>query len=77
MTSKTRCRVGKIQPENGLSLLPAPRSSEDVLSLVRYASELAPTDGKMAAHLAEMGNLFPNELLGAFRAFLRKQIGRN
>ena len=77
MTSKTRCRARHLRSKIGLNLVPAPRSSEDVLLLIRRVAEVTPGGTNVAAHLAEVGQLFPRELLAAFRAFLKRQIGRN
>jgi hypothetical protein len=45
--------------------------------LLKLAAEVTPANTEIVAHLTEMGMLFPDELLGAFRAFLKRQISDN
>lgn len=77
MASKKQFRLARLSAPPADNLIPAPQSSEEVLSLLKYAGDVAPDNQEVADHLAEMGALFPSELLGAFRAFLRRQTGSN
>ncbi|HTX66302.1 MAG TPA: hypothetical protein VMD31_11065 [Opitutaceae bacterium] len=45
--------------------------------LVKCSADDTPASTKMVAHLTEMGDLFPDELLGAFQAMMRRQIKDN
>ena len=47
------------------------------MTLLKYSGDGTPASTKMVAHLTEMGALYPDELLGAFRALLRRQIRDN
>jgi len=77
MPSKKRCRFTQIDAKPTLGLAPAPASSDDVLLLLKFAAHASPGDADLLAHLAQMGTLFPREMLGAFRAFRKKQLGDN
>jgi hypothetical protein len=57
--------------------MPAPRSSKDVVILLEYAAHLGLADTELVAHLAEMGTLYPREMLGAYRICREKQAGGN
>jgi len=77
MASKKRPRVVQVSSQQLVNLLPAPQCARDVMVLLKYSAEVAPANTKMASHLTQMGALYPNELLGAFKAFLKRQIGDN
>lgn len=77
MASRKRCLQSQHYDNQVFKLLRSPQSSKDVLVLLKLAAEVAPANSEMAAHLTEMGTLFPDELLGAFRAFLKRQISDN
>ena len=77
MPSKKRCRVARFSAKPALGLTPAPQSFQDVLVLLKCAAEAAPAKTEIFTHLTEMGTLFPQEMLGAFKAFMKKQIGDN
>ena len=77
MASRKRCLRSQQADNQTLKLLPAPQSPQDVLLLLKLAAQTAPAKPGIAAHLAEVGALFPDELMGAFRAFLKRQISDN
>ena len=77
MPSKKRCRLADFTAKPAIGLAPAPESSEDVLLLLKFAAETSPANAEMLAHLTQMGTLFPRELLGAFKAFRKRQAGDN
>jgi len=77
MASKKRSRVMQLSSQQALNLLPAPQCARDVMVLLKYSAVVAPANSKMVTHLTQMGALYPNELLGAFKAFLKRQIGDN
>jgi len=77
MASKKRCRLARFSAKPALGLTPAPQSSQDVLVLLKFAAEASPANAAMLTHLTKMGALFPHELLGAFKAFMKKQTGDN
>jgi len=77
MASKKRVRLNQVIHQQPFNLLPAPQCAHDVMTLLKCSGDGTPASTKMVAHLTEMGTLFPNELLGAFRALLRRQNGDN
>ena len=77
MATKNRCRLVQPAAKPALELLPAPRSSQDVLKLLKFAAHLGLANAKIVSHLTEMGVLFPRELVGAFRAFQERQACDN
>lgn len=77
MASKKRSRVAQDNGKQPLRILPAPQCARDVLVLLKFSADVAPANAKMATHLTEMGTLFPDELLGAFKAFLKRQVSDN
>jgi hypothetical protein len=77
MASKNRCRLVQPDAKPALKLMPAPRSSQDVVMLLKMAAHLGLANAKIVAHLTEMGALFPKELLGAFKAFQERQACDN
>jgi hypothetical protein len=77
MPSKKRCRLARLSAKPALGLTPAPESSEDVLVLLKFAAQASPGKAGIFSHLSQMGALFPQEMLGAFRAFQKKQTGDN
>jgi hypothetical protein len=77
MASKKRSQLAQVNCKQVLKILPAPQCARDVLVLLKFSAEVAPANAKMATHLTEMGTLFPEELLGAFRAFLKRQVSDN
>jgi hypothetical protein len=58
-------------------LTPAPRSSQEVVTLLKFAAHEGHANTKIVAHLAKMGALFPKELLGAFKAYKERQACDN
>ena len=77
MASKKRCQLAQSGARPALQLMPQPSSSMDVVRCLQDAACLGLADPKIVAHLTEMGTLFPNELVGAYRAFLRRQVSDN
>jgi hypothetical protein len=77
MTYQKRCRRAQLNAKRALKCMPAPRSAEDVVSLLMHAAHLGLADAEIVSHLAEMGALFPKELLGAFKAFQESRAGDN
>ncbi|MFA5056965.1 MAG: hypothetical protein WC485_02535 [Opitutaceae bacterium] len=77
MAYKKRCRLAQPFAKPALELMPSPRSPEDVVTFLRLAAHLGLADGEMVSHLAEMGDLFPKELLGAFKAFQERRACDN
>jgi hypothetical protein len=77
MASRKRCLQSQHNDHQMFRLLRVPQSSKDVLVLLKLAAEVSPANTEIVAHLTEMGMLFPDELLGAFRAFLKRQISDN
>jgi hypothetical protein len=77
MASKKRSRLTQVSNLPPLNILPAPQCAHDVMVLLKYSAAVAPENSEVATHLKEMGELFPTELLGAFKAFLKRQIGDN
>lgn len=77
MTYKKQCQVAHCSAKRALKLMPAPRSSKDVVSLLTFAAHLGLANAEIVSHLAEMGALFPKELLGAFKAFQERRAGDN
>ena len=77
MTSKKRCRFAQCNAKPTLQSLPAPRSALEVVALFRAAACLGLANARLVGHLAEMGAMFPEELLGAYQAFRDRQTGIN
>ena len=77
MASKKRVRLTQVINQQPFNLLPSPQCAHDVMVLLKYSADGTPASTKMVAHLTEMGTLYPNELLGAFQAMLRRQIRDN
>jgi hypothetical protein len=55
---KRQNSMQKDRTSPALELMPAPRSSKDVVVLLEYAAHLGLADTKLVAHLAEMGTLY-------------------
>lgn len=77
MTYKKQCQLAYCSAKRALKLMPAPRSPKDVVSLLTFAADLGLADAEIVSHLAEMGALFPKELLGAFKAFQERRACDN
>jgi hypothetical protein len=77
MTSKKRCRLAQCNAKPTLELLPAPQSAQEVVAFLRFAACLGLADPELVGHLAEMGEAFPEELVGAYQAFRERQAGDN
>jgi hypothetical protein len=57
--------------------MPAPRSSRDLVRLLKFAAAIGLADAETVGHLAEMEALFPGELMGAFQAYRERQVRDN
>ena len=77
MASKNRCRLVQGAAKPAFKLMPAPRSPQDVVKLLKSAARLGLANAKIVSHLTRMGTLFPKELLGAFKAFQERQACDN
>ncbi len=77
MATKNRCRLVQSPAKLALKLMPAPRSSQDVVKLLTFAAHQGLANAQIVAHLTEMGALFPKELLGAFKAYQERQACDN
>ena len=77
MITKNRCRLVQTTAKPALKLMPAPRSSQDVVKLLKFAAYQGLANAEIVAHLTEMGSLFPKELLGAFKAYQERQVCDN
>lgn len=77
MITKNRCRLVQSTAKSALKLMPAPRSSQDVVELLKFAAYQGLANAEIVAHLTEMGSLFPKELLGAFKAYQERQVCDN
>lgn len=60
-----------------VTLMPAPRSSRDLVRLLKFAAAIGLADAETVGHLAEMEALFPGELMGAFQAYRERQVRDN
>lgn len=77
MASKKQCPDVQDRAKPGLELMPLPRSSRDLAMYLQYAACLGFADTKMVAHLTEMSELFPQEMLEAYRAFRARRASDN
>lgn len=77
MTSKKRCQLAQCNAKPTLELIPAPQSALEVVAFLRFAACLGLANARLVGHLAEMGAVFPEELLGAYQAFRERQGGDN
>ena len=77
MASKRRCRPAQDRARPALQLMAQPGSSQDVVRYLQFAACLGFANPKIVTHLTEMGALFPKELVGAYKAFRRRQAGDN
>lgn len=77
MTSKRQCRLLQCNATPALELMPAPRSAQEVVAFLRFAACLGLANAQLVGHLAEMGALFPEQLLGAYKAFRERQACDN
>jgi hypothetical protein len=48
-----------------------------VVAFLRFAACLGLANAQLVGHLAEMGALFPEQLLGAYKAFRERQACDN
>jgi len=69
MTPKRSRRPASDNVKPTLNLLPAPRCSPEVVMLLQHAARLRLANSKTAAHLAEMAELYPKEMIEAYRIF--------
>lgn len=77
MASRKQCPPLQHTAKPALDLMPSPNSSRDVVMFLQYAACLGFADLKLVAHLTEMGALFPQEMLGAYRAYRDRQASDN
>ena len=77
MAIKNQCRLAPSTAKPALKLVPAPRTSQDVVKLLTFAAHQGMANAKIVAHLTEMGALFPKELLGAFKAYQERRACDN
>ncbi len=77
MAHKKRGRFAPHGAKSALELLRAPQSSGEVVTLLRFAAHQGMANGGIVAHLEEMAALFPNEMLGAFRALRARRACDN
>jgi hypothetical protein len=77
MTSKKRCRLAQCNGKSTLELTPAPQSAHEVVAVLRFAACLGLANSQLVGHLEEMSALFPNQLLGAYKAFRERQASDN
>jgi hypothetical protein len=77
MASKKQYSVVQDGAKPACELMPPPRSARDVVMLLEYAAYAGLANTKLAAHLAEMSALFPQETLDAYRAYRARQTGDN
>jgi hypothetical protein len=77
MASKKRCRLVQRNAKPTLELMPAPQSAQDVVTFLRFAACLGLANSQLVGHLTEMGALFPEQLLGAYKAFRERQACDN
>ncbi|MDD2762393.1 MAG: hypothetical protein PHE83_00300 [Opitutaceae bacterium] len=77
MAYKKQYRLAQSCAKPAMELVPSPRSPKDVITILQLAARLGLADGEMVSHLAEMGALFPKELLGAFKAFRERRACDN
>ncbi len=60
-----------------MELLPSPQSPGEVVTLLRFAAHHGLAKHGMVSHLEKMAALFPNEMLGAFRALRARRACNN
>jgi hypothetical protein len=77
MPSKKRCQLALPHTKPALRPMPAPKTSQDVVTLLRRAAGPGLADHELVSHLAEMGALFPNEMVRAFKAVCARQSSDN
>ncbi len=77
MPQKKRGRLPPHGARPALEFMRPPRSSGEVIKLLRLAADRGVADGGIVAHLEEMAVLFPQELLGAFRALRARRACNN
>ena len=77
MAQKKRGRFPPCGAKPALELMRAPRSSREVVTLLRLAAHRAPANRGIVAHLEEMAVMFPDEMLGAFRALRARRACNN
>jgi hypothetical protein len=77
MTSKKQCPVTLDSAKPVLELMPLPHSSRDLAMFLQYAACLGLANTKMVAHLTEMSDLFPQEMMEAYRIVRARQAADN
>ncbi len=77
MPQKKRGRLPPRGARPALELMRSPRSSGEVVKLLRLAADRGVANGGVVAHIEEMAALFPRELLGAFRALRARRACNN
>lgn len=77
MASPKRSRLAQCTAKPTLGLLPAPKSAQEVVAFLRVAARLGLADAQLVGHLAEIGLLFPEQLLAAYLALRERRAGDN
>jgi hypothetical protein len=77
MAHKKSCRLAQANAKPPLDLVPAPRSAEDVVALLRLAAHLGMANADLVSHLVDVGAMFPEELMAAYRAFQERRACDN
>jgi hypothetical protein len=77
MTSKKPCRLAQINATPKMELLPAPQSAQEVVAVLRFAACFGLANPQLVGHLEEMSALFPEQLVGAYKAFRERQACDN
>jgi hypothetical protein len=77
MAQKKRGRLAPHGARPALELLRPPQSSGEVVTLLRFAAHEGLAPGGIVTHLEEMAALFPDEMLGAYRALCARRACNN
>ena len=77
MTSKKRRQLAQCNAQPTLELVPAPESAQEVVAFLRFAACRGLANSRLVDHLAEIGLLFPEQLVGAYKALRERQTGSN
>jgi hypothetical protein len=77
MAHKKRGRFAPHSAKPALEFMPSPRTSGEVITLLHFAVHQGLANSGIVAHLEEMAALFPDEMLGAFRALQARRACNN
>ena len=77
MAQKKQGRLAPQSAKSALELMPSPQSTGEVVTLLQFAAHQGWANSGIVSHLEEMAVLYPDEMLGAFRALRARRACNN